>query len=128
MNRKNLFIDYFTKLMEYDKAERNLLDKYSSEEKKAILAYLKVLSEEEDNKEKPLFTDNGKLILKSLQEIQNSYNNMMKAKDIAEHIGISSKQVAGAMRKLITDGFVEKIGKEPVIYAITEKGLTINIE
>lgn len=128
MNRKNLFIDYFTKLMEYDKAERNLLDKYSSEEKKAILAYLKVLSEEEDNKEKPLFTDNGKLILKSLQEIQNNYNNMMKAKDIAEHIGISSRQVAGAMRKLITDGFVEKIGKEPVIYAITEKGLTINIE
>lgn len=128
MNRKNLFIDYFTKLMEYDKAERNLLDEYSSEEKKAILAYLKVLSEEEDNKEKPLFTDNGKLILKSLQEIQNNYNNMMKAKDIAEHIGISSRQVAGAMRKLIADGFVEKIGKEPVIYAITEKGLTINIE
>lgn len=128
MNRKNLFIDYFTKLMEYDKAERNLLDKYSSEEKKAILAYLKALSEEEDNKEKPLFTDNGKLILKSLQEIQNNYNNMMKAKDIAEHIGISSRQVAGAMRKLIADGFVEKIGKEPVIYAITEKGLTINIE
>lgn len=128
MNRKNLFIDYFTKLMEYDKAERNLLDEYSSEEKKAILAYLKALSEEEDNKEKPLFTDNGKLILKSLQEIQNNYNNMMKAKDIAEHIGISSRQVAGAMRKLIADGFVEKIGKEPVIYAITEKGLTINIE
>lgn len=128
MNRKNLFIDYFTKLMEYDKAERNLLDKYSSEEKKAILAYLKALSEEEDNKEKPLFTDNGKLILKSLQEIQDNYNNMMKAKDIAEHIGISSRQVAGAMRKLIADGFVEKIGKEPVIYAITEKGLTINIE
>lgn len=128
MNRKNLFIDYFTKLMEYDKAERNLLDEYSSEEKKAILAYLKALSEEEDNKEKPLFTDNGKLILKSLQEIQDSYNNMMKAKDIAEHIGISSRQVAGAMRKLIADGFVEKIGKEPVIYAITEKGLTINIE
>ena len=128
MNRKNLFIDYFTKLMEYDKAERNLLDEYSSEEKKAILAYLKALSEEEDNKEKPLFTDNGKLILKSLQEIQGSYNNMMKAKDIAEHIGISSRQVAGAMRKLIADGFVEKIGKEPVIYAITEKGLTINIE
>lgn len=128
MNRKNLFIDYFTKLMEYDKAERNLLDKYSSEEKKAILAYLKALSEEGDNKEKPLFTDNGKLILKSLQEIQGNYNNMMKAKDIAEHIGISSKQVAGTMRKLIADGFVEKIGKEPVIYAITEKGLTIYIE
>ena len=48
---------------------------------------------------------------------------MFKAKDIADGIGISSRTVSGAMRKLVTDGFVEKeIGPRSCIYAITEKG------
>jgi hypothetical protein len=31
------------------------------------------------------------------------------------------------MRKLTTDGFVEKLGQDPVIYAITEEGKNITI-
>jgi hypothetical protein len=31
------------------------------------------------------------------------------------------------MRKLVTDGFGEKVGQDPVVYAITEKGKTIEI-
>ena len=50
-----------------------------------------------------------------------------KARDIAEGLFISSKTVAGAMRKLVSDGFVEKIGDSPSIYEITEKGKTIEI-
>ena len=30
--------------------------------------------------------------------------------------------VSGSIRKLVADGFVEKLGDEPVIYGITEKG------
>lgn len=33
-----------------------------------------------------------------------------------------SRSVSGSMKKLITEGFVEKIGSDPVAYAITEKG------
>lgn len=79
-----------------------------------------------ENGEKPLFTDNGKLILKFLQEHQET--PMWKARDIAEGLFISSRAVSGAMRKLVTDGFVEKVGQDPVIYSITDNGKNIEIE
>lgn len=75
--------------------------------------------------DKPLFTDNGKLILKHLQDNQDV--PMWKAKDIAEGLFISSRAVSGAMRKLVSDGFVEKVGQDPVIYTLTENGKTIEI-
>ena len=75
--------------------------------------------------EKPLFTDNGKLILKYLQD--NPDVSMFKAKDVGEGLYISSRAVSGAMRKLVTDGYVEKIGQNPVVYALTEKGKNIEI-
>ena len=75
--------------------------------------------------EKPLFTDNGKLILKYLQD--NSDVSMFKAKDVGEGLYISSRAVSGAMRKLVADGYVEKIGQNPVVYALTEKGKNIEI-
>lgn len=80
----------------------------------------------DENGEKPLFTDNGKLILKFLQEHQET--PMWKARDIAEGMFISSRAVSGAMRKLVTDGFVEKVGQDPVIYSITDNGKNIDIE
>jgi DNA-binding MarR family transcriptional regulator len=76
--------------------------------------------------DKPLFTDNGKLIMKFLQDHQET--PMWKARDVAEGLFISSRAVSGAMRKLVTDGFVEKVGQDPVIYSITEKGKNIDIE
>ena len=76
--------------------------------------------------EKPMFTDNGKLILKWMQE--NTSDPMLRAKDIAEGLFINSRAVSGAMRKLVTDGFVEKLGENPVIYSITEKVKNIKIE
>lgn len=78
-----------------------------------------------DDVEKPMFTDNGKLILQYLKD--NVSTPMWKARDIAEGLFISSRAVSGAMRKLVTDGFVEKVGQDPVVYAITEKGKNIEI-
>lgn len=75
--------------------------------------------------EKPAFTDNGRLILKYLQD--NPDTPMWKAKDIAEGLFVSSRTVSGAMRKLVTDGYVEKVGQEPVVYAITDKGKNVEI-
>ena len=79
-----------------------------------------------EDSEKPLFTDNGKLILKFMQD--HTETPMWKARDIAEGLFISSRAVSGAMRKLVTDGFVEKVGQDPVIYSITETGKNITIE
>lgn len=89
-----------------------------------VKQYLEALMDNE--KDKPDLTDNGKLVLKFLQD--NVATPMWKARDIAEGLFISSRTVSGAMRKLATDGFVEKVGKDPVVYILTEKGKTYNIE
>lgn len=77
--------------------------------------------------EKPEFTDNGKLILKYLQDHATDIP-MAKAKDIGEGLFVSSRVVSGAIRKLVTDGYVEKIGQDPTVYAITEKGKEVKFE
>ena len=69
--------------------------------------------------EKAMMTDNGKKILKYLQD---NPAPMYKAREVAEGLTTSSRSVSGGMRKLVSDGYVNKISEDPVIYAITEKG------
>lgn len=88
-------------------------------------AYLDALRSSDQCKEKKEFTSNGKAIL---QWLQNAPAGMYKARDVAEGMGISSKAVSGAMRKLVTDGYIEKIGKDPVVYTIVEKGKNVIFE
>ena len=80
------------------------------------------------DKEKPAFTENGKLVLKYIQDNKDTYNNLFKAKDIGEGIGISSRTASGAMRKLVTDGYIEKVGENPVVYSLTQKGAEATFE
>ena len=80
----------------------------------------------DDNGEKPLFTDNGKLIVNFMKEHQDT--PAWKARDIAEGLFISSRAVSGAMRKLVNDGFIEKVGQDPTIYSLTENGKNIIVE
>lgn len=80
-------------------------------------AYWEAIQTEADNK--PEITDNGKMILKYLQ---SAPVKPYKSKDIAEELFVSSRTVSGSIRKLVNDGFVEKIGTDPVLYNITEKG------
>lgn len=75
-----------------------------------------------ENSGKPKFTENGKLILSFLKENKETFNNLFKAKEVGEGIGISSKAASGAMRKLVNDGYIEKLGENPVIYALTVLG------
>lgn len=78
-------------------------------------------------KEKPMFTDGGKQILKYMQETYTEGENVT-AKVIAEGMGISSRSVSGAIRKLVTDGFIEKVSTDPVVYALTSKGVEVVID
>ena len=90
-----------------------------------IVSYWEALKGTSDV-EKPMFTDNGKLVIEYLKTRPDGAP-ALKAKDIAEALFVSSRTVSGAMRKLVTDGFVEKIGQDPVMYSITEKGKNIEI-
>lgn len=87
--------------------------------------YWDALIADDTTKEKPMFTDNGKLVLRFLQN--NLEPTSWKSRDIAEELFISPRTVSGAMRKLVTDGFVEKIGDSPICYMLTEKGKNIII-
>ena len=73
---------------------------------------------------KPAFTEIGLEILEYLQQGHEKNN---KAKDIADGMNLPSKKISGAMRKLVTDGYVEKFGQNPVIYSLTEQGKNFSI-
>lgn len=115
MTKKQKFIDFVECITE--KTDWSLVDE-------DVKIYWDAFRSKEEI-EKPLFTDNGKLILQHLQN--NLDTPMWKAKDIAEGLFVSSRTVSGAIRKLVSDGFVEKVGQDPVVYTITEKGKNIEI-
>lgn len=73
--------------------------------------------------EKPAFTEKGTVILKYLQSNPDA---VLPAKKIAEELDLSSRTVSGAMKKLVTDGYVEKFEGDPKTYSITEKGKEVN--
>ena len=103
---KQEFIDFLNALMV---AAPNIVEEKMTPN---IQAYIDALKDTKS--EKPVLTDNGKLILSYLQ--QHPDKIMLKAKDIADDLCISSRGVSGALRKLVNDGFVEKMGESPVIY------------
>ena len=117
MSKKQEFINFIEMVLNENKID---------ELPENVRLYWDAFRGADENGEKPLFTDNGKLILKFLQE--HTDTPMWKARDVAEGLFISSRAVSGAMRKLVTDGFVEKVGESPVIYSITENGKNINID
>lgn len=79
------------------------------------------------DKEKPLFTEKGLLILQYMKDNKDNYSNMFKAKDIAEGLNIISKSVAGSCKKLVADGYLDKMEGKPVIYLLTEKGINVDL-
>lgn len=72
-------------------------------------------------------TENGQKILSYMQENIEKMSNLFTSKEIAEGLFTSGRSVAGSMRKLITDGYVEKVGKDPVQYSLTEVGQNYKI-
>lgn len=114
-----------SKKQEFIKFVEMAIEAYPQEMPADAKTYWEALCSKEEV-EKPMFTDNGKLILRFLQE--HSEVPMWKSRDIAEGLVISSRGVSGAMRKLVNDEFVEKIGQDPAVYALTDKGKNIVIE
>jgi DNA-binding MarR family transcriptional regulator len=116
MSKKQEFINWVEEIIEIAKVD---------EIPENVKMYWEAFKGNSDS-EKPLFTDNGKLILRFLQEHQET--TMWKAREIGEGLFINSRGVSGAMRKLVSDGFCEKMGESPVIYTLTEKGKNFVIE
>jgi predicted transcriptional regulator len=114
---KQEFLDFLNALMKAapDVAEELMTDN--------IKAYIDALMDSKNDK--PELTDNGKVILDYMQK---SDVPMLKARDVAEGLFISSRAVSGSLRKLVNDGFCEKVGQDPVVYALTDKGRNYKID
>ena len=67
-------------------------------------------------------TENGKKLLSWMQENADTMTNLFTSKEAAEALFTSGRSIAGSMRKLVNDGYVEKTGKDPVQYSLTEAG------
>lgn len=117
-SKKEKFIEEISKLLE-DSPE-----KYLSSDALDFWNGLQITGDSGKAK----FTENGKLVLKYMQDNKDNYNNLFKAKDIGEGLGISSRTASGAMRKLVTDNYVEKIGDSPSVYSLTAIGIEANID
>ena len=72
-------------------------------------------------------TEKGREILEWLNT-KERLNEFFSAKDIGEGLFTSSRVISGAARKLVTDGYLEKEGKNPVTYRITASGHNILLE
>ena len=115
MSKKSEFIEF---------VKDNLMDRVNYDDvPENVRLYWEALIQTKEE-EKPLFTENGQNILMFLQEHQDV--PMWKSKEIADGLCSSSRMVAGAMRKLVSDGFVEKLGETPAIYSLTQKGKEVN--
>ena len=115
MNKYKQFLDYFDWLVENCKQSVVIPDEVQD---------VYNMLQEQQAMEKPMFTESGLSILEYLQTCDAK---SLKARDIADGMVISSRQVSGAIRKLVTDGFVDKYGQNPVIYSLTEKGRNFDI-
>ena len=73
-------------------------------------------------------TENGAKLLAWMQENQEKMSNIFTSKEAAEALFTSGRSIAGSMRKLTTDGYVEKTGKDPVKYSLTEAGKSYQLE
>ena len=73
-------------------------------------------------------TENGVKLLSWMQENIDKMSNIFTSKEIAEALFTSGRSIAGSMRKLVNDGYVEKVGKDPVQYSLTEAGKSYQFE
>lgn len=117
MTNKEIFIETVS----------DLFDKQADKIPDAAWMYLDELRNTTE-KEKPMFTENGAKVLKWMQENYESYNNIFKAKEIAEGLFLpSSRTASGAIRKLITDKYVSKTTGTPVCYSLTDAGKMVEV-
>lgn len=113
MNKYEAFLDWINDDFFADTPPQEVIDVYEE------------LQDLAKQPEKPTFTESGLALIEYLQKQEQ---NRFKAKDISEGMGISSRKISGAMRKLAEDGFISKHGQNPIIYSLTEKGKEFNLK
>lgn len=95
------------------------------EEAEKAMAYFESLKKDKGHSK--AITENGIKIIQFMKDNWEIRNNIFKAAEIGEGTFMSGRSVSGSMRKLISDGYVIKEGKDPVMYSITEAGKALEL-
>jgi len=111
---KEEFLNFLNRLME---ANPELTESLMNDN---VKAYIKDVLSNKEIKDKPLFSENGLTVFKFLKN--NTDATAWSAKVIAAEVNLTSRQVSGCARKLVNDGFLEKVSENPVYYALSQKG------
>ena len=98
------------------------MEQYDAEDWKDIVSYWNEFNKTDKSKNTEGMTELGQKILQFMQTCENA----MTAKEIGEGLFMSSRSVSGAMRKLITCGYVVRQNANPVMYALTDLGKSYN--
>ena len=117
-----------SKKQEFIKVVEGLFEENADAIPQEALDYLEDLKAKKTSTRAVEITENGKAILEYMQGAVEESDNSFLSKDIAEGMFTSSRSVSGAMRKLVTDGFVDKSEDSPIIYNLTDKGKEFEIQ
>lgn len=122
--------DIFIKIVDYEIFSNDFREKlfnvFSEEEMNIAEKYWQSFIKNEETSIK--ITESGKKILLFMQENEETMNNVFTSKEIAEAFFTSGRSIAGSMRKLVSDKFVSKEGKDPIHYSLTETGKNLNLK
>lgn len=119
MGSKQKFIDWFNENVNMEMPEDIYLywEAFQDEvERRSVQA-----------KEKQMFTPTGEKIFTYLQE-NYSIEDKWDSAEIAKGLGLTAKNVSGSLRRLVTDGYVKKVCKDPVMYSLTQLGIDTSLD
>ena len=122
MTKKEAFIDLVNYLFEDDDV------RFENDEKFQLAKEFFEDFKNNKIKNSGAMTENGIKLLSWMQDNVEKMSNMFTSKEAAEALFTSGRSIAGSMRKLVTDGYVEKTGKDPVKYSLTEAGKSYQLE
>lgn len=121
MTNKEKFITEITNLIKTAKECKEIQFEELSEEAEK---YFKELNKnKEKTTSKPKFTEIGEKIIRYMIDNEdNMENKKFKAADIASGLSIEGRSVGSSMRKLVNDGYVEKVEGSVMFYSLTSTG------
>jgi hypothetical protein len=102
------------------------VEKFAEQLSDEALTYFNEFKSSKASKEG--ITESGKKILEYMQNNYSQCDNIFSAKNIGEGLFTSGRSISGSMRKLLTDGYVEKISTSPVKYSLTDLGKTYKFD
>lgn len=118
MNKRDAFIQVVETVL----SKPEFINSFSQEIRTNAVDFWKEFLNNKPKESSVDVTENGIKILMWMSVNKESLSNVFTSREVAEGLFTSGRSVSGAMRKLTSDGYVQKVGQNPVQYSLTEQG------